>query len=287
MSAAIKRVAIIGMGLMGGSLGLALKRSALPEVRVYARRDETRRLVVEMGAADVACESPIEALHGADMVVFCLPVCSIPDAVRDCLPAYQPGCIITDVGSTKAELVASLEQMLCGSGAIYVGSHPMAGSEKSGMEHARADLYKGTVTAVTPSVKTPDYALKAVAQLWEGVGSRVVRLSPERHDKLVARTSHLPHLTAALLAATVGREMDNEVPLFCGAGFRDSTRVASGAPEMWRDIVKSNEESILGELKAFDQSLRDLITSIENKDYDAISRFLAAARQSRRDLLGN
>lgn len=282
----MKRVAIIGMGLMGGSLGLALKRFTLAEIRVYARREETRRLAIAMGAADIACETPGEAVRDADMAVFCLPVCRIPDAAMACVPDYQPGCIVTDVGSTKAGLVDIMSRILRKTDAVFVGSHPMAGSEKNGLEFARADLYQGTVTAITPASGIPDDAAKAVTRLWEGVGSRVVRLMPDLHDRLVARTSHLPHLTAALLAATVGRDINQETPLFCGAGFRDTSRVASGPPDIWRDIVETNHEAILGELNAYGERLRELVYLLEKKDYEGIRRFLEEARQSRSDLLG-
>ena len=282
----MKRVSIIGMGLMGGSLGLALKSRGLAEVHVYARREETRQLALAMGAADAAFETPAGALRGADITVFCLPVCSIPDVARECSPHFEPECVVTDVGSTKVRLVEAMHHIFKGSRAVFVGSHPIAGSEKHGMDAARADLYEGTMTAVTPGPDTPSHAIQVVTWLWSGVGAKVVRLAPDQHDTLIARTSHLPHLVASLLATTVGRELAPSIKSFCGTGFRDSSRVASGSPEIWQDVVKTNHSAILGELKAYGAHLTELIHLVEAEDYQGVHRFLESAKQARSDLLG-
>jgi prephenate dehydrogenase len=274
------------MGLMGGSLGLALKRRGLAEVHVYARREETRQLALTMGAADAAFETPAGALRGADITVFCLPVCSIPDVAKECFLHFEPECVVTDVGSTKVRLVEAMHHLFKGSRAVFVGSHPIAGSEKHGMEAATADLYQGTMTAVTPDPDTPHHALEVVTWLWSGVGARVVRLAPDQHDRLVARTSHLPHLVASLLATTVGRDLDSYIKSFCGTGFRDSSRVASGSPDIWQDVVKTNHGAILAELKAYGARLTDLIHLVEAEDYQGVHRFLENAKRSRSDLIG-
>ena len=277
----MKRVAIIGMGLMGGSLGLALKRLGLAEVSAYARREETRRLALAMGAADHGFETAQSALKGADVVVFCTPVCQIPELARSCRDSLEPGCVITDVGSTKADLVRAMAVLLKGAKASFVGSHPMAGSEKTGVEAARTDLYCGAVTAITPGDGVPESAVAVVAGLWSGVGAKVVRLAPDIHDDLVARSSHLPHLVAALLAATAGRDIPPELPAFCGPGFRDTTRVAAGSPEMWHDIVKTNKTAILTELRAYGAHLNELIGAIDRQDFEAVRTFLERARKLR------
>lgn len=281
----MKRVAIIGLGLMGGSLGLALKRLGLAEVTAYARRGETRQQALSLGAADQVFEIPQAALKGADIVIFCTPVCQIPDLAVTCREAFEPNCVVTDVGSTKADLVREMTTLFKGSTVAFVGSHPIAGSEKTGMLAARTDLYTGAVTAITPIEDTPMSAIDAVTRLWSGVGAKVVRLAPEAHDKLVARSSHLPHLVAALLATTAGRNMPDDLSVFCGAGFRDTTRVAAGSPEMWHDIVKTNKAAILAELHAYEAQLAHLINAIEGRDFSAVKTFLDDARSIRAKIL--
>jgi len=281
----MKRVAIIGVGLMGGSLGLALKRRGLAEVHIYARREETRRLAMSMGAADAVFDSPGAALRNSDMAVFCLPICSIPEVARDCVADFEPGCVVTDVGSTKAVIAESMREVFRDTKSIFVGSHPMAGSEKTGMESARADLYQGAITAITPLLETPETAIQSVVRLWNGVGAKVVTVDAGVHDTLVARTSHLPHLIAALLVSTSGREGSAAQKAFCGPGFRDSTRIAAGSPEVWHDIVKTNHAAILAELKLYDTTLKDLIGLVEREDFEGVRLILQKAKDLRHDLL--
>ncbi len=281
----MKQVAIIGLGLMGGSLGLALKRLGHVKVSAYARRPETRMLALSLGAADSVFDTPQAALQGADVAVFCTPVCSMPDLARKCLAAFKPGCVVTDVGSTKAELVTRMELIFRDSGIFFVGSHPMTGSEKAGMESARINLYENAVVALTPSKTTPGNALKLVADLWGRVGAHTVQLMPDQHDTLVARTSHLPHLVAALLAETAGRDFFETQKSFCGPGFKDTTRVAAGSPEMWHDIVKTNRDAILVELRHYQSELGRLINLIDQQDYEAVTKTLAHARECRRQLV--
>lgn len=281
----MKQVAIIGLGLMGGSLGLALRKLGHVKVSAYARRAETRRLAISVGAVDSACDTPEAALQDADVAVFCTPVCSMPDLARKYLTAFKAGCVVTDVGSTKAELVARMELIFQDSGIYFVGSHPMTGSEKVGMESAQSNLYAKAVVAITPSLTTPGAALELVSDMWESVGACPVRLKPEQHDLLVARTSHLPHLVAALLATTAGRELSDTLRTFCGPGFRDTTRIAAGSPEMWHDIVKTNREAILAELRQYQSELEQLVKLIDGKEYDGVTKMLALARECRRQIV--
>lgn len=281
----MKKVAIIGLGLMGGSLGMALKRRGLAHVSGSARREETRRLALSMGAVDEVFESPQAALRGAAVAVFCTPVCSIPELARDCVSAFEPGCVVTDVGSTKADLVRAMTCLFKGTPLVFVGSHPMAGSEKTGMEVAHANLYEEAVTALTPVDGIAESAIAVIEELWRGVGAKVVRIAPDTHDELVARSSHLPHLIAALLVATAGRNQPVDVSKFCGPGFQSTTRIASGSPEMWCDIVKTNRVSILAELRAYDTQLGGLIEAIERQDYSGVKTFLDRARRLRQELV--
>lgn len=276
----MKTVAVIGMGLMGGSLGLALRRRGLARVRGYARRAETRQAALAMGAVDSVYETAAAAVQGAGIVVMCTPVLSIPALVNECLPALESGAVVTDVGSTKAELTHRLAPILAGGRVQFVGSHPMTGSEKTGIEVARADLYEGAVTVVTAS-GADGIGVDRVAAMWRDVGSRVMRLDPGEHDALVARTSHLPHLVASLLVtATAGGNRENFLAL-CGPGYRDTTRIAAGSPEMWHDIVKSNRAEILLALRGFQGELAGLIADIEAGNFDAVREQLERGREAR------
>jgi prephenate dehydrogenase len=283
----MKHIAVIGMGLMGGSLGLALRRKGLAHVSAYARRSETRKLALDMGAVDVIYDTPQAALRGADLAVFCTPVCAMPALAKECMRAFEPGCVVTDVGSTKAELVRDMNSLFRDTTIVFVGSHPMAGSEKSGLDAALTNLYEGAVTAVTPGPGTSESGVHAVMSLWDGVGARVVRLDPVEHDVLVSKTSHLPHLISALLVTTAGRAPQNTgLPLFLGPGFKDTTRIAGGSPDMWHDIVKSNRVAILEELRQYGDALRELTGLIENEDYSGLRNRLEKARSIRAQLLG-
>ncbi|MEI6148425.1 MAG: prephenate dehydrogenase/arogenate dehydrogenase family protein [bacterium] len=282
----MKRVAIIGLGLMGGSLGLALKKSAGTIVAAFARRSETRRAALETGAVDEVFDTPQAALRGANVAVFCTPVLSIPALVESCLPAFEKGCVVTDVGSTKAEIVSRMAALGEGGGIRFVGSHPMAGAEKTGIEAARVDLYEGAVTVITPSPETALADVDIITELWRGVGARVIRLAPSMHDRLVARTSHLPHLIAALLVDTVSRDVTSPLKALIGAGFRDTTRIAGGSSEMWHDIIKTNKPAIIEELQAYDKALRDLIRLIESDQFEVVRALLEKQRVQRATLMG-
>jgi prephenate dehydrogenase len=281
----MKTVAIIGMGLMGGSLGMALRRKGLARVKGYARREETRRQALDVGAVDEVCEAPGDAVKGASIVVMCTPVLTIPALVNECRNGFGAGTVVTDVGSTKAEVVNRVVSILAGSDVHFVGSHPMAGSEKSGIEVARMDLYEGAVTAVTPVQGEVDSVVGAVSGLWSSVGSRVIRISPEEHDALVARTSHLPHLVASLLVTTAVGEGGERFRALCGPGFRDATRIAGGSPEMWHDIVKTNRAAILEVLRDYQGELGALIATIEAGDFEGIREQLDRGRRLRDRIL--
>ena len=276
-------VAIIGLGLMGGSLGLALRERRVARVTGYARRPDTRHLAVEGGFVDACADSPYAAVVEADIAIFCTPVLTIPSLIAECRNAFRAGCVVTDVGSTKDQVQRESAKALAGSRAVFVGSHPMAGSEKSGLDAARADLYNGATVAVTPGGENA--ATDRICRLWQAVGARVVRLDAAEHDALVARTSHLPHLVASLLVSVAGRDVTAASP-FCGPGFRDTTRVAAGSPELWHDIVKTNRDALLVELRTLDAELGALTAMLEQGDYEGIKTLLAKGRSLRTRLVG-
>ncbi len=280
--AVMKNVAIIGLGLMGSSLGLALKRRGLARVLGYARREETRRLALEQSVCDEVFDDPAAAVRQADIAVLCVPVLAMGQLVDSCADDLPDGCILTDVGSTKKEVCEEMARLLDGRNAVFVGSHPMAGSEETGLEAGREDLYEGAVIILTPEEGSPE-AAETLKEFWSGVGGVVSVMTPADHDKVIARTSHLPHLIASILVASVLGESE-EAGEFCGTGFRDTSRIAGGSEDIWHDIVKSNSDAVLDELRAFEGILAKVRGLIEAGDFEAVREFLAGARRLRREL---
>jgi prephenate dehydrogenase len=279
------KVAILGLGLMGGALGLALKARGGVTVTGYARREATRTEALRLQAVDAVYADPAEAVRGADLAVLCVPVFSMQALAAAACGGLKPGCLVTDVGSTKALLTEQIQLSLRGSQAVFIGSHPIAGSEQQGLEAARADLYEGAVTIVTCAGGEPAAAVEAVRAFWRGVGSVVRVMDPAEHDRIMARTSHLPHVAAALVAATVGRANGAEqLGAFCGPGFRDVTRVAEGSPDVWLDILQSNRPAVVEELKALQARLGATLAALEGNDAAALRRFLEESRAARRAL---
>lgn len=277
------KITIVGLGLLGGSLGLAIKRRRLAgRVEGYARRaatvDECRkRRVVDRATLDLH-----SAVADADLVILCTPLAQMRALVKEMLPSLKRGAIVTDVGSVKASVVKDVETLLVRAGAHFVGSHPMAGGEKSGVSAARADLFVNAVCVVTPTRKSPVAAMSKVEDFWESVGARLISLSPEQHDALVARSSHLPHTIAATLAAGV---LDPKHPFpqarLCATGFRDTTRIASGSPEMWRDIALANRRHLGCVLDGFVADLRKFQSALRRGDASAVEEFFATAKRRR------
>ncbi|MBU0678546.1 MAG: prephenate dehydrogenase [Verrucomicrobia bacterium] len=283
----MERVAILGLGLMGSSLGLALKKRGFTgTVAGYARRAETRKLALEQGVADEVFESPADAVASADIVVLCLPILRIEDLLRNCLPGLKDGAIITDVGSTKQQLAVDLSRIVSETSATFIGSHPIAGSEKTGLESGDPDLYERAVVVITPPENTDEKDLSGLKNLWRSVGSMVVVMTPEKHDRVMSKTSHLPHMAATALAATVGRHGDAEFTgPFCGTGFKDTTRIADGSPDVWVDIAASNTEYLLEDVRAFRKEIEILENLLERRDMEAIRDYLTMARDRRRALM--
>jgi len=277
----METIAILGTGLMGSSLGLALRKRGVPvRIHAYARREETRKAALGLGVADAVFSDPAEAVKGAGLVVFCVPVLTIPELAGACRTALKPGAILTDVGSTKEELNRLMIGALEGTSVQFVGSHPICGSEQQGIEAGDADLYEGAVTVVTPPVQTDDAAVEKISNLWKSAGSSVTVMDAKQHDAILAATSHLPHVVAAALALSAG---DNG--LFCGSGFRDTTRIADGSPQVWSDIVRTNGPALKAALKTFRGQLDVLDALIDRGDGEKLANWFAAARDKRKELL--
>lgn len=278
-----RKVTLAGVGLLGGSLGQALKARALADrVAGYVRRPASIDEAVRAKAVDEATCDLAEAVRGADLIVLCTPLLQMPTLARQLLPHAEPGAVVTDVGSVKKALVEELEPLFASRGIRFVGSHPMAGSEKMGVSAARPDLFERACCVVTPTAGSDPDAVRRVEQLWTSVGARLLRLEPDRHDAMVARSSHLPHVLAAHLARYVlAPEAQPEQKMLCAGGFRDSTRIAAGSPEMWRDIVLMNRAHVAAALADFRGALAEFQARLERNDPVEIEQFFQQARALR------
>lgn len=275
-------VAIVGVGLIGASLGLALRERKLAgRVIGIGRTAKTLRTARDRGAIDDSTTSLAKGVKSAKMVVVCTPVEQIAPQVREIAGHAPRGAILTDAGSTKEALVAEIGDQLP-QGAIFVGSHPLAGSEKSGPAHARGDLFEGRVVIVTPTKATPDTAKQTIAEFWRAVGARVIEMSPREHDAALAATSHVPHAIASALAAATPEEF---LELVAG-GWLDTTRIAAGDAELWRQILLANRDHSLRALNKFAKVLSQLRRALKDRDGEALCKILEAGKHIR-DAVGS
>ena len=285
-SVRLRKITIIGVGLLGGSIGLAVRRRKLVApggVVGFVRRVASLKDCEKAGAVDFATTDLLAAVWDADLVILCTPLAQMQPRVRQMLPALKRGAIVTDVGSVKAGVVRELEPLVAKAGAHFVGSHPMAGVEKTGVGAASADLFANAICVVTPTRKSDPAAVRKVEQFWKSLGARPRRLTPERHDLLVSRSSHLPHVIAANLAGYVlSPAQPKQQAALCANGFRDTTRIASGSPEMWRDIALANRKNLGWALDGFVSDLKKLRSALAKADAKAITKFFETAK-SRRD----
>ncbi|WFB37039.1 (d)CMP kinase [Kiritimatiellota bacterium B12222] len=280
----MKTIALLGVGLMGGSIGLALRNRGIPlRIQAYARREETRNETLSRGIADAVYDHPAEAVRDADLVIVCVPVCAIPDLIALAKPGLKPGAVVTDVGSTKAWLASACTEALAGCDALFVGSHPMCGSEKTGVEVADPQLYQGAVCVVCADESSRAEVWK-VTQFWTRIGAQVLEMPAEEHDGLAAVTSHVPHLVASALVVACQQSPEKLQPLI-GPGFRDTTRIAEGAPCIWRDIVKTNAASVAQGIREVQAQLSRLLASVEANDLPAVEAFLTEGVNRRQELV--
>lgn len=279
------RVAIIGVGLLGASLGLALKSRALADNVVgVGRRRESLDIALRRGAVDTAVLDAREGVAGAGIVVIATPAQLVSPMLDIVLEAAPPHAVITDVASTKAAICAHARDV-CPIPRRFIGSHPMAGSEKFGPAHGDAELYEGAVCLVEHDEALDAQARDRVCALWESVGARVVPVAAQTHDAMLARTSHLPHVAAAALAAIA--EAAGATPDFIGNGFRDATRIAAARPEIWRDICVENRVALCEALEQVQRELADVAKMLEQGDADAIERFFARCVEARKKVTGS
>lgn len=276
--AAIRTIAILGPGLLGGSLAWALHRlPTKPHVIVWARRKEAAQQVTERGLASGATTDLAEAVRAADEVILCTPFGAMVELVKAARPHLRPGVFLTDVASVKAPVDEAIAPVLAGH-AHWIGSHPMAGGEKAGLDAARPDLFHGARVILTPTKATSPLALKWAEQFWSELGAACLKTTPQNHDWAVAQISHLPHLVAVLLALAP----ENEALLFAGPGFRDTTRVAGGPPSMWTEILLANRSAVLDALNTFEGALIAARIALQTGDEKRLQELLTAANDVRR-----
>jgi len=280
---AFRKAAIVGVGLLGASLGLALRaRGLAAEVHGAGRREASLQEALKIRAIDSAHLDVRAAAQGADLVVLCTPSALIVEKLREVLPHVAHDAVVTDVGSTKS-LVCSGAAEVCPRPMRFVGSHPIAGSEKFGPEHGSARLYDGRWCIVTPQADQAPEALDRVRALWEALGMKLYECSPEEHDRIIARTSHVPHVLAAC-AAEVAAEASPPEP-FIGSGFRDTSRVADGRPEIWRDICMTNRPAIEDGLDAAIAHLEQARQLVRDGDAEGLHALFAAGHAARQKVL--
>jgi prephenate dehydrogenase len=275
-----KRISILGVGLLGGSIGLAAK-SAITDCKIigYGHRQSTIDAALAKGAIDEGHNNPAQAVKDCDVVILCTPVGMFGELLSQIAQSVLPEAIVTDVGSTKRSVVELAERLLPNP-ARFVGSHPIAGSEKRGVEFARADLFQNALCLTTPTSTTDPKCLEAAESFWQLLGMRVTRLTPQAHDRLLAEVSHLPH---ALAAALVNIPSPAGLKV-CGKGFLDATRIAAGDAGLWRDIFLDNRDNLRDTLLSTRAELDKLLSLLEAQDSQALHDWLAAAAARRQGM---
>ena len=280
----IRQLAIVGVGLLGGSVAKAARSGGLARRIVGVGRDPERlRPAVEDGTLDAAVTELDAGVREADVVLLAAPVLAIEGLLERVWRAAPDGALVTDVGSTKRNIVRAAERLAATRSLAFVGSHPLAGSEQAGYRVARADLFRGATVVVTPTEKTELAALKKITELWEALGARVTALDPETHDRTVAAISHLPHLIACALVDGAGRVEPAALEL-AARGFRDTTRIAAGDPDMWTEIFLANRDALTAGIEAFREALADLQRVIDAGRVEPLRAELARIKVIREQL---
>jgi prephenate dehydrogenase len=279
----LRSLAVIGVGLIGGSFAAALRRAGLASSVVGFDRDpEALERAAALGVIDVAADSASAAARGADLVVVAVPVRAIGTVLHDVSLTLDASAVVTDVGSTKSEVVATAREELRERFPRFVAGHPIAGRETSGVESASPDLFRGARVVLTPAAETAPDALELVKACWEAAGGKVATISPAEHDRIFAAVSHLPHLLSfALVSEIAARENAAELLGFAAGGFRDFTRIAASSPEMWRDIALQNRAALLSELDRYCAQLAVFRELIDKGEGPGLQRLMNEARNAR------
>jgi prephenate dehydrogenase len=278
----VKRVAIFGPGLIGGSVAMAL-RSRCPDTHItaWSRHVAPLEELQARGLADAIQTDPAKAVEGVDLAILCTPVGVMPELSALLAPHLPPQALVTDAGSVKACVCEKLGSLF---GKRFLGSHPMAGSERSGLAAARADLFSGAPCILTPVETTASGTLESITRFWTSLGARVTTMSPVEHDRLVARLSHLPHAMAFALVNLIHDSLPEGAALLAGGSFRDATRVASSTPDLWTGILVENRREVIAALREMSDLLDSLARNLEEGNTVAILDFLTRAREHRDSL---
>jgi prephenate dehydrogenase len=286
VSVVFKKIAVFGVGLIGGSFALALKRAGVVgSVVGVSRNDATVRAAFELGIIDnesVVCAA--DAVRDADLVLIAAPVAQTGAILRAIEPHLGAHTVVTDAGSTKSDVVQAAREALGGKIGQFVPGHPIAGGEKNGPEAAWADLYRGKKVVLTALPENSPEQVALVERAWQLCEARIHRLDPQQHDRVFAAVSHLPHLLAFGLVDELAQHKDAELLFqYAASGFRDFTRIAASSPEMWRDISLANRSALLGELDSYLAHLQSMRAMLDSHDGDGLLHVFANARRARHD----
>ena len=288
MSTVYPHIALIGLGLIASSMYWAIKRGGLAdEVTGFSRSSQTREKAREIGLCDAVFDTATEAVHGADLIVLCVPVGAMGQIAREIAPSLKKGATISDVGSVKRAVIDAVTPCVP-QGVHFVPAHPLAGTEHSGPESGFANLYDNRWCLIIPDDQTDATAVQQLRRLWEGMGANVELMDADHHDLVLAVTSHAPHLIAYTMvgvADDLRRVTDSEVINYSAAGFRDFTRIAASDPTMWRDVFLNNKEATLEILGRFTEELFALQRAIRLGDGDHLHAYFTRTRSIRRDII--
>ncbi|MDX1398915.1 MAG: prephenate dehydrogenase/arogenate dehydrogenase family protein, partial [Oceanospirillum sp.] len=279
----IKKTLVIGLGLIGGSLALALRKAGLAGTIIGCDRDQDEvDLAIQIGMIDQGSTQAEDWIAEADLIVVSVPVIAMESVMEQLKPLLRPDTIVTDVGSSKGSVQQSAVKIWGQLPANFILGHPIAGSEKSGVSAALVDLYQNHLMILTPAPENNPQAVSVVSQMWQAAGAEVLTMDIERHDEVLAATSHLPHMLAFSLVDTLASQDESlEIFRYAAGGFRDFTRIAASDPVMWRDIYIANKPAVLQALTEFEQGLSRLRTAIEESDSDAMLGIFTRAKAAR------
>lgn len=287
----LNKLVIIGVGLIGGSFALALRKAGMVKFIVgVGRNKENIQRALNLGVIDEIADNPASAVQNADLVLLAMPVGKTANIMAQIAPHLESKTILTDAGSTKHDVIIAAQSYLADNLKNFVPGHPIAGAEQSGVDAAQANLFYDKHIILTPLTETTNHALNQVIKCWQSCGAKVSQMQAEEHDSILAATSHLPHILAFTLMnylRTTSKNDPDNLLRFAGSGFRDFTRIASSSPEMWRDICLANREALLTQIDAYKNVLMSLQKNLENSDGHALEKAFTEAREIRASWLKN
>ena len=288
MNNTFEKVCIVGLGLIGGSIGLAIKRSNISnQITGYARSNSTLERAIELGLVDSVKDNLKDAVNNSDLVILATPLSTFRELVEEMSPFLKKGCIITDTGSAKLTVIEDLKDILP-NGVEFVPGHPIAGTEESGPDAGFAELFDNRWCILTPTEDNSSNAVDLVKGFWESIGSKVEIMDPMHHDKVLAITSHIPHLIAFNIVGTannLANVTEKEVVKYSAGGFRDFTRIAASDPKMWSDIFTYNSDAVLEMLDLFSNDLAKLKAAVIKKDSDLLFSNFEKTREVRKNII--